>query len=213
VTASGYRHVMASSTLTALALTCTLTPSPGDSSTEILTDEVLEALRGHGVEGRCLRVVDLDVKPGVEADMGDGDAWPGIRQEMIEADILIIATPTWVGHRSSVAQRVIERLDAELSATDDEGRLQTFGKVALAVVVGNEDGAHAVTAGLFQSLNDVGFTIPAQGGVYWNGEAMTTTDYKDLDETPEAVASTLKTLAANAAHLARLLKQNPYPPA
>ncbi|TQM44482.1 flavodoxin family protein [Pseudonocardia cypriaca] len=202
-----------SAPLTALALNCTLTPSPGESSTELMSDQVLNALREHGVEGRSIRVVDLDVKPGVEADMGAGDAWPGIRQQMLESDILVIATPTWVGQRSSVAQRVIERLDAELSATDDEGRLETFGKVALAVVVGNEDGAHAITAGLFQGLNDVGFTIPAQGGVYWNGEAMTTGDYKDLDEKPEAVASTMKTLAANAAHLARLLKQDRYPPA
>jgi multimeric flavodoxin WrbA len=211
---AGYREDMTRPpALTALALNCTLTPSPGDSSTELMTDQVLEALRGHGVDGRSVRVVDLDVKPGVEADMGAGDAWPGIRQQMLDADILVIATPTWVGHRSSVAQRVVERLDAELSMTDDEGRLETFGKVALAVVVGNEDGAHAITAGLFQSLNDVGFTIPANGGVYWNGEAMTTTDYKDLDETPKAVASTLKTMAANAAHLARLLKHDRYPPA
>jgi multimeric flavodoxin WrbA len=199
--------------LTALALNCTLTPSPGESSTELMTDQVLEALRKHGVEGQSVRVVDLDVKPGVEADMGAGDAWPGLRQQVLEADILVVATPTWVGHLSSVAQRVLERLDAELSETDDEGRPETFGKVALAVVVGNEDGAHAITADLFQSLNDVGFTIPAQGGVYWNGEAMTTTDYKDLDETPEAVATTMTTMAANAAHLARLLKQDRYPPA
>jgi multimeric flavodoxin WrbA len=105
--------------LTALALNCTLTPSPDESSTELMTDQVLEALRGHGVDGRSVRVIDLDVKPGVEADMGAGDAWPGIRQEMLGADILVVGTPTWVGHRSSVAQRVIERLDAELSMTDD----------------------------------------------------------------------------------------------
>jgi hypothetical protein len=108
---------------------------------------------------------------------------------------------------------VLERLDAELSETDDEGWLLTFGKVALTAVVGNEDGGHAITASLFQSLGDVGFTIPANGGVYWNGEAMTTTDYKDLDVTPEAVRSVLATMAANGAHLAALLKQNPYPPA
>jgi len=211
---AGYGHGMTTPTpLTALALNCTLTPSPGESSTEIMADQVLEALRKHDVQGQSMRVVDLDVKPGVEADMGEGDAWPGIRQQMLDADILVVATPTWMGQHSSVAQRVLERLDAELSETDHEGRPETFGKVALAVVVGNEDGAHAITATLFQGLNDVGFTIPANGGVYWNGEAMTTTDYKDLDETPEAVASTLKTLAANAAHIARLLKQDGYPPA
>jgi hypothetical protein len=118
-----------------------------------------------------------------------------------------------MGHMSSIAQRVMERLDAELSETDDEGRLETFGKVALTVVVGNEDGGHKITADLFQGLDDVGFTIPANGGVYWNGEAMTTTDYKDLDETPDAVASAIATMSVNAAHLAALLKGSEYPPA
>jgi hypothetical protein len=88
-----------------------------------------------------------------------------------------------------------------------------FGKVALTVVVGNEDGAHKITADLFQALNDIGCTVPAQGGVYWSGEAMTTTDYKDLDETPKAVASTVATLSANATHLAVLLKERESPPA
>ena len=124
-----------------------------------------------------------------------------------------MATPTWVGHMSSVAQRIVERLDAELSETDEKGRLLTFGKVAVVVAVGNEDGAHKIIADLFQSLNDVGFTIPAGGGTYWNGEAMHHIDYKDLKETPEKVAETNKTLAANAVHLAHMLKGSPYPPA
>jgi hypothetical protein len=79
------------------------------------------------------------------------------------------------------------------------------------VVLGNEDGAHAITADLYQALGDVGFSIPSQGGVYWNGEAMHTTDYKDLPETPEKVASATATLARNAAHLAKLLVERPYP--
>jgi multimeric flavodoxin WrbA len=143
--------------------------------------------------------------------MGEGDAWPEIRRKIAGADILLISTPTWVGHMSSVAQRVLERLDAELSETDDEGRPSMFGKVAVTAVVGNEDGAHKITADLFQALNDVGFTVPAQGGTYWNGEAMKGGDYNDLDETPEAVESTNATLARNAVHLANLLRSNQYP--
>jgi multimeric flavodoxin WrbA len=166
----------------------------------------------HDVEGETVRIADHDVKPGIELDMGDGDAWPSIRDKVIAADILIMATPTWMGQHSSVCQRVLERLDAELSEKDDRGRLLTYGKVAAAVVVGNEDGAHHISAVLFQTLNDVGFTIPAGGVTYWNGEAMHRTDYKDLSGTPEQVESTTKTLAANAAHLARLLKGDPYPP-
>jgi multimeric flavodoxin WrbA len=196
----------------ALALNCTLTPSPGTSSTELLAGQVLAAMAEHGVEGEQLRVVDFDVKPGVEADMGDGDAWPGIRSKILAADILLVCSPTWMGHMSSVASRVLERLDAELSEKDAAGRPVVEGKVAAAVVVGNEDGAHKITADIYQALNDVGFSIPSQGGTYWNGEAMHTVDYKDLDETPEEVAQATATLARNAVHLATLLKDTPYPP-
>jgi multimeric flavodoxin WrbA len=197
--------------LRALALVCSLKPSPAPSSSDLMARQVLEELGKHGVTGDVVRVVDHDVKPGVEVDMGAGDAWPAIREQMMAADILIVSTPTWVGHMSSVAQRVLERLDGELSETDESGRPLVSGKVAVTAVVGNEDGAHKITADLMQGLNDIGFTIPAQGGTYWNDEAMGSRDYLDLDETPEAVASTTSTLAANAASLARTLKVSPYP--
>jgi multimeric flavodoxin WrbA len=200
-----------STPLSALALVCSLKPSPAPSSSELIARQVLEELAKYEVTGSVVRVVDHDVKPGVEIDMGEGDEWPAIREQMMAADILIISSPTWVGHMSSVAQRVLERLDGELSETDDSGRPQITGKVAVTAVVGNEDGAHKITADLMQGLNDMGFTIPAQGGTYWNDEAMGSRDYKDLDVTPEAVASTTATLAENAAALARALKASPYP--
>ncbi len=199
--------------LKALALTCSLKPSPAESSAEKMAAEIANEMAQYGVETSIIRAVDYDIKPGVKTDMGDGDAWPQLRQKMLEADIFILATPTWVGHMSSVAQRIIERLDAELSETDEAGRLLTFSKVGAAAVVGNEDGAHKIVADVFQSLSDVGFTIPASGSVYWNGEAMHKTDYKDLDTTPEKVVTSIKTLAVNAVHLARLLKESQYPPA
>ncbi|MGW5240723.1 flavodoxin family protein [Monashia sp. NPDC004114] len=199
--------------LRALALNCTLSPSPAESSTELLAQQVLDALASHDVAGSMVRVVDHDIRPGVEMDMGDGDEWPLIREQLIASDIVVVATPTWLGQQSSVCQRVLERLDAELSEKDDEGRLRTYGKVAVGVVVGNEDGAHHISGVLFQALNDVGFTIPAGGVTYWNGEAMHGTDYKDLDEAPEAVTGVTSSLAVNAAHLAGLLNGSPYPPA
>ena len=196
--------------LRALALVCSLKLSPAPSSSELMARQVLDALGEHGVNGDVVRVVDHDVRPGVEIDMGEGDAWPAIREQLMAADILVVATPTWVGHMSSVAQRVLERLDGELSETDDSGRPLVAGKVAVTAVVGNEDGAHKITADLMQGLDDIGFTIPSQGGTYWNDVAMGGRDYRDLEETPEAVASTTATLAANAAHLARLLEADPY---
>jgi multimeric flavodoxin WrbA len=197
--------------LKALALICTLKPSPSESSSDLLASQMLAELRTHGVATSSLRVVDFDVRPGVETDMGDGDEWPSIRERILASDILVVVTPTWVGQLSSVGQRVLERLDAELSEMDAAGRPDLYDKVAVVGVVGNEDGAHHITSQLFQGLCDLGFTISSQASTYWNDEAMGSRDYKDLDETPEAVASATKSLAANAAHLAGLLKGSPYP--
>ncbi|MFD3443377.1 flavodoxin family protein [Microbacteriaceae bacterium 4G12] len=197
--------------LTAVALVCSLKPSPAQSSTQLLAEQLLTELASHGVTTSSVRVVDYDVRPGVLDDMGDGDQWPELRRRVLDADILVMATPTWVGHMSSVAHRVLERLDNELSVTDDQGRPGLYDRVAVAAIVGNEDGAHQITAELFQALNDLGFTVPAQGATYWNGEAMQAVDYKDLESTPEKVASATKAVAANAVHVARLLREHPLP--
>ncbi len=129
------------------------------------------------------------------------------------ADILVLATPTWMGQHSSVCMRVLERLGAELSELDDQGPPKLYPKVAKAAIVGNQDGAHHITAEVFQALNDVGFCIAAQAVTYWNGEAMQTTDYQDLDRTPEKTAAATDLAAGNTMHLAQLLRNNNYPPA
>lgn len=196
---------------TALALVCTLKKAPSESSSELIARQALARLAEHDVKGEVLRLVDYDIHPGVTDDEGAGDQWPRVREQIMAADILLVATPTWLGHMSSVAQRMLERLDAELSNTDEQGRPAMVGKVGLAAVVGNEDGAHKIVADMFQALNDIGFTIPAQGCTYWNGRAMETTDYADLDEVPEPVASATAAMARNAAHLARLLADQRYP--
>lgn len=197
--------------LSAVALVCTLKKSPAESSSDRIARQLLDELAAHEVTGEVIRLVDHDIRPGVSADEGDGDRWPDIRARVAAADILLFCTPTWLGHMSSVAQRALERLDAELSETDEAGRPSMFGKVAVAAVVGNEDGAHKIVADVFQGLNDIGFTVPAQGATYWNGEAMSGVDYLDLERTPDAVASTNSTAARNAAHLARLLHTTQYP--
>jgi multimeric flavodoxin WrbA len=196
----------------AIALICSLKPSPAPSSSALIAEHVFATLRDREVTCEAVRCVDYAIAPGVEADMGDGDQWPQIRDRVLGADILLISTPVWLGHHSSVAQRVLERLDAELSNKDNEGRPALAGKVAIVSVVGNEDGAHKVVADLFQALNDIGYSIPAQGSTYWNGPAMGSTDYNDLDEIPEAIASATAAAARNAAHLARSLQASQYPP-
>jgi multimeric flavodoxin WrbA len=200
--------------LKAIAFNCTLKSSktsPEPSSTDRLLVEVLAALADHDVTGEIIRAADHDIKPGVTSDEGDGDAWPALRRKILAADILLIGTPIWLGQPSSVCKRVLERMDAFLEETDDDGRMISFGRVAAVAVVGNEDGAHHVSAEIFQALNDVGFTIPASAVTYWVGEAMDDINFVDLDETPEAVRRATDTLARNVAHLARLLAGQPYP--
>ena len=121
--------------LSALALNCTLKRGDAASSTDKLLQEVLAELQPHGVSGQIVRVANLDVKPGVTSDEGDGDAWPTLRQQILSADILILGTPIWLGQPSSVAKRVLERMDAFLEETDAKGRMPAFGKVAVAAVV------------------------------------------------------------------------------
>jgi multimeric flavodoxin WrbA len=196
----------------ALSLVCSLNPSPKPSSSQLLAEQVTAEFSKLGLQGEVVRVADFDVRPGVDLDMGNGDQGPGLREKVLQADILLIATPIWLGHPSSICQRVLERLDAELSETDDEGRLLTYNKVAAVAVVGNEDGAHHVSAEVFQALNDIGFSLAPGAVTYWVGEAQHGTDYQDLEETPEAVTETTHTLAVNAVHLAHQLTDQPYPP-
>lgn len=198
--------------LKALGLNATLKSSPDPSSTQRLLDQILRSLESHSVSTSSIRLADHDIKAGVSADEGKGDAWPAIRKQIYEANILVLATPIWMGQPSSVAKRVLERLDAVFDEGDKQGTYPTFGKVAAVAIVGNEDGAHHVSAELYQALADIGFTIPGGSPAYWVGEAMGSTNYIDLKSTPEAVEKTIRTLASNTAHLAGLLAKHPYPP-
>lgn len=197
--------------ISAVAINCTLKPSPHESSCGLLLSQVSDKFMAQGIPCPIIRAVDYDILPGVTSDEGPGDEWPEIRRQVLDANILILGTPIWMGHHSSVCQRVMERLNAFLGELDEGGRTVAYGRVAGVAVVGNEDGAHNVAAQVFQGLNDVGFSIPASCSTYWVGEAMSKTDYKDLQETPKAVKSATKGLVQNCAHLAKLLAQAQYP--
>ena len=197
----------------ALFLNCTLKPSPDTSNTEALAQVVADELAKHDVESEFVRVVDHDVKPGVENDMGEGDEWPSILTKVLEAQILVVATPTWLGKPSSIAQRVLERLDALLAETDDEGRPVAYGKVAGVVVTGNEDGAHHVIAEVAGGLIDIGFTVPGQAWTYWNQGPGPGPEYlSDEGSGHEWSQNTGRTAAQNLAAVARALQGDVIPP-
>lgn len=200
-------------TVSAIAINCTLVRTRArKSSTDAMIGVLGEAFAAHDVRVTdTIRIADHNVMPGVSSNEGPGDDWPAIRARILAHDILIFGTPIWMGQISSIAKRVLERMDAFLEETDEAGRMPSYSKVAVAAIVGNEDGAHWASSQLFQSLNDTGWTIPAVAACYWVGEAMGNANFVDLEHRPRMVSKTAAMVAANAAHLSGLLKASPYP--
>jgi multimeric flavodoxin WrbA len=195
----------------ALIVNCTLKPSPEKSNTEALAEVVVEALRKKDVEVASVRAVDHSIPPGVESEMGEGDEWPGIHRQILDSEILVFATPTWLGRPSSIAQRVLERMDAMIAETDEDERPVAYNRVAGVVVTGNEDGAHHVISEVSGALGDIGFTIPGQAWTYWNKGPGPGEDYSETEEGHEWSHSTGRAAAANLLAVARALEAEPIP--
>ena len=196
----------------ALILNCTLKHAPEPSNTEALANVVGRELTRHDVSVESIRLVDLDIKPGVTSDEGDGDQWPEIHDKLVAAEILIVASPTWVGRPSSVAQRVLERMDAMLAETDGQQRPVAYGRVAGVVATGNEDGAHHVISEICGGLVDIGYPIPAQAWTYWHLGPGPGPNYLDEERGHEWAHKTGRAMAANLVHAATALAKHPYEP-
>lgn len=182
--------------------------SEEQNSTKLMIIDLSEAMRPRGITEEIEHVADHDVKLGVLSDMGPGGARQAPRSRIVVVDIVILGTPIWLGDPSSIAQRVMERLNALLFEVDDRNRMPAIGKVHGIAVVRNEAGAHATHAACFRALNGVESTIRVKSGIYWVGEAIHATSYVDLKQTPDALVSSLKVAASNAA---RLLEADRFP--
>jgi multimeric flavodoxin WrbA len=197
----------------AICLNCTLKRSPQESSGGSLSEVVMSALREEGVQTDAIRLADHQIDPGVVSEaVSDGDEWPALRERILAAEILVVATPTWLGQPSSVSKRALERMDAFLSETYDDGATPiAFNRVAGVVVVGNEDGAHHCISEISGALIDIGYTIPGQAWTYWNkgpgpgDEQWLTTDEREWSIT------TGRTAARNLLAVARALQADPIP--
>ncbi|MBC7291520.1 MAG: flavodoxin family protein [Actinotalea sp.] len=169
--------------LRALFINGTLTPSPQPSNTQALMDVAAAIMRGAGVTVEQVRAVDHAIAPGVQPDMrGSGfpdDAWPALTERVLAADILVLGTPIWLGEKSSVTTRVIERLYALSGETNDRGQSVFHGKVGGLVVTGNEDGYKHASMNVLYSLQHIGCTIPPQADAGWVGEAGPGPSYAD----------------------------------
>jgi multimeric flavodoxin WrbA len=195
----------------ALILSCTLKNSPEPSNTEALAQVLIDQMKTEGVQSEVVRLVDLNIKPGVKSDQGEGDDWPAVRQKIVDADILIMATPTWLGQQSSVCTRAIERMDAMISESKPDGRPIAFDKVAGVVITGNEDGAHHIVGTVCQGLIDIGFTVPGHSWTYWHLGPGPGPDYLDTDKAHDYADRVGRNAARNLVAGAKAMKAQPLP--
>lgn len=173
---------------------------------------VIAHMREHAqITASSVRLSDKDIPVGLGFRESESDEWPGIVEEMKNADIILFATPIWWGSRSSLMQRVIERMDAFDEEANAGGRAALLNKVAGIVITGSEDGAQAVAAGLMEVLSFLNFTLPPQCTTYWVGEVgMDPKTDGERRKKNEAVDHMAQKTAKNLVHAATLLKKNPF---
>lgn len=199
--------------LKALFLNCTLKKSPEVSNTRAFIDKSITIFKELDVETEVIRVIDYTIKFGNSTDMGSGDQWPAIHNKIKQADIVIIATPVWRGDRGSIAKMVSERMDGLFSDDHNQNdQYMTYNKVAGALVDGNEDGAKKAISSILFDLSEHGFTLAVNPFSYYVGEAGPGPSYIEAEgDKHEFTNNMLLIMAHNMVHLAKLLKDNPYP--
>lgn len=217
------------SELKAVYINCTLKKSPAQSHTAGLMEVSRRIMEAEGVKTKLLRLVDYEIAPGVQPDMTKEDQsikkddWPEIYKKVIEADILVIGTPIWLGERSSVATQLVERLYAMSAKQNEKGQYVYYGKVGGCVITGNEDGIKHCAMGLLYAMQHIGYSIPPQADCGWIGAVGPGPSYGDTEWKGEKISPPVgfdteftnrntTFMTYNLMHLAIMLKtQGGYP--
>lgn len=199
--------------LRALFVNCTLKRSPLESHTAALARVAIEIMEGNGIAVDTIRAVDHEIATGVESDMTEHgwarDEWPALFERVLAADVLVLLTPIWLGEKSSVCTRVIERLYGNSHRLNADGQYAYYGRVAGCLVTGNEDGAKHCAMNVLYSLQHLGYAIPPQADAGWMGEAGPGPSYSDPGSGgPENDFTNRNAsfMAWNLMHLARILR-------
>jgi multimeric flavodoxin WrbA len=203
------------SNLSALFINCTLKKSPELSHTRGLIDISMAIMNKNGVSTECIRATDHDIPPGVYPDMTEhgwgSDDWPSVFEKVMAADILVLGSPIWLGDKSSVCTRVIERLYGNSGLLNERGQYAYYGKVGGCLITGNEDGIKHCSMNILYSLQHLGYTIPPQADAGWIGEAGPGPSYLDPGSGgPENDFTNRNTtfMTWNLMHLAGMLKDS-----
>jgi len=187
-------------------------PSNTEEVANLVIKNMKELKQGK-IIAEIVRLADKNIPVGLGFDEGRGDEWPKIARKIRKADIVIFATPIWWGGRSSLMQRIIERLDAFDEEVLAGGRAELLNKVAGVVITGSEDGAQATLAGIMEVLTFMNFTLPPSCAAYWVGEVgePPKTDRKRRLKN-KATPHMAEGMARNLVYYAQLLKKHPLVP-
>lgn len=201
------------SNLKALFINCTLKKTPRMSHTKALMDVSIDIMRAENVVVEYLRFVNHNVAYGVYHDMTEQgeavDEWPDIFKKIEDADILVIGSPIWLGEKSSVATKLIERLYGESGNRNEKGQYYFYGKVGGCIITGNEDGIKHVAMSTLYALQHIGYSIPPQADCGWIGEAGPGASYNDEESGAKNNDFTNRNttfMTYNLLHLAKTLK-------
>ncbi len=199
--------------LKAIYVNCTLKKSPDKSHTQGLMDVSINIMEKEGVKVDQIRFIDHNVATGVYPDMTEHgwehDEWPTLFEKIFAADILVIGTPIWLGEKSSMAHKLIERLYAMSSKLNDKGQYLFYGKAGGCVITGNEDGVKHCAMGILYSLQHIGYTVPPQADCGWIGEIGPGPSYLDKESNAAQNDFTNRNttfMTYNLLHLAKMLK-------
>src|SRR5215813_7021884 len=197
--------------LTVLALNGSLKHEPEISNTDELTRDVIANMGTTcEINSEVIRLADKKLPVGLGFRESDDDDWPAMVERIKASDVIIFATPVWWGGRSSLMQRVIERLDALDEEYIASGRSALYNKVAGIAVVGSEDGALSTMGSIMMVLTWMGFTLPPECAAYWIGEVGSPpADDRGKRMKNPATMHMAKNMARNLVYYAQLLKQHP----
>ncbi|MFE7393325.1 flavodoxin family protein [Streptomyces sp. NPDC057582] len=200
--------------LRAVVINCTLKRSPEVSNTQGLIDRSRAVMEAQGVNVDVVRAVDHDIATGVWPDMTEhgwaSDEWPALYDQVMAADILVLAGPIWLGDNSSVMKKVIERLYACSSLLNEKGQYAYYGRAGGCLITGNEDGVKHCAMNVLYSLQHLGYTIPPQADAGWIGEAGPGPSYLDPGSggpDNEFTKRNTTFMTWNLMHLAAMLKR------
>lgn len=175
--------------LSALFINCSIKYDVTQSHTQRLLNRSAGIMASQGVNVKMIHALEYDIAFGMEKDLtshGKKDDWPKIQKMIMDADILVLGTPIWLGVKASVATQVIERMYAYSGDRNDKGQYLYYGKTAGVISTGNEDGAKAVAMDVLYAMSHIGYTVPPQVDATWLGEAGPGPSYGDVPDSSES---------------------------